>query len=286
MSSLPEFTLECVTAAMLAAYSSVIQVLNVRYAVGISRWQWQSGSTEGSPGPQSLLVRWRGVPKSAYQSWSWLPAVLLGCSHQYLGAAMTFCACRVAGFGVCADVAFFLLLRNEHHQGVLRNTVSPWSHFPLEMYHLARYEPLTVFRFLATSRPTRGWAFNHVTIENGYSRLGVTANKSKAFQAFIHHAHPCRHCGKSFAACSAPCCPQEVVRRFEHIQTALVVEHAWQCNVALDLLEMHEDAEASDSDLAVALGIIMPLKVFFCSLAEIGSLWVCGYKQFAAQLLM
>lgn len=47
----------------------------------------------------------------------------------------------VAGFGVCADVAFFLLLGNEVQRPILQNTACPWSQFPLEMYHMARCEP-------------------------------------------------------------------------------------------------------------------------------------------------
>lgn len=46
----------------------------------------------------------------------------------------------VAAFGVAADVAFFVLdIGSEGHQPLLRDPTSPWSQFPLEMYHVARY---------------------------------------------------------------------------------------------------------------------------------------------------
>lgn len=55
----------------------------------------------------------------------------------------------VAGFGVCADVALFLLLGNEVQRSILRNSACPWSQFPLEMYHLARCEQATAHLCMA-----------------------------------------------------------------------------------------------------------------------------------------
>lgn len=97
--------------------------------------------------------------------------------------------------------------------------------------------------------------------------------------ASLNCQHWCRHCGKSCETGTATDWPQKVVHRFKHVQTVLATEHVWQCDVALDLLEMHSDTVASpDSGLAAALGIIMPLKVFFCAVADICSNWVRGYR--------